>query len=62
MHIAVVEECGSKPSVDLFQREEERQYIYIYKLFIESVAIPDLASRRPYAVASERSEEATYRA
>ena len=33
-----------------------------YKLFVESVAIPDLASRRPYAVASERSEDATYRA
>ena len=31
-------------------------------LFVESVAIPDLASRRPYAVASERSEDATYRA
>ena len=33
-----------------------------YKLFVESVAIPDLASRRPYAVVSEHSEDATYRA
>ena len=36
--------------------------MYKYKFFVESVAIPDLASRRPYAVVSERSEEATYRA
>ena len=38
------------------------QMSHTYKLFVESVAIPDLAYRRPYAVASERSEEATYRA
>ena len=36
--------------------------IYIlYKLFVESMSIPDVASRRPFAVASMCNKDATYR-
>ena len=53
------------PYIQFKYHPSHHNYIYHpqkYKLFVESVAIPDLTSRRPYAVASERSEEATYRA
>ena len=33
--------------------------MYIYRLYCESVKIRDLDSRGPWAVASERSEDAT---
>ena len=34
-------------------------YIYIYRLYGESMEIRDLETRGPWAVASERSEDAT---